>query len=288
MTAIISRSQESATQATPAARERTQDRRPAAVLPINAYPGVGTQPEVNWLPSARAALAVIASLLADIEEPPEGWTPCDTPCELITIVACRLHNLPDDEGSEAWQSRTDLLHELVWPRESLRAAVELGVSRGWSLTTPGAFGHLMAATNKLGALCAALEEPNDVARQLQFAAICSGQDHATAPPSAAAKPFSDPPRPPIRREPAASVDDSQRVFNELAQHASTLRDFLLDARRDVESTGDKRKAANNFLMAEYLCTFMGSVCDQMVNYGIAGGPAEWAINRSIQTEGGAA
>lgn len=232
MTAIISRSQESATQATPAARERKQDQVPAAVLPSNASPGVGTRPEVNWRPLARAGLTVIADLLAGIEEPPAEWTPCDTPCELITIVACRLHNLPDDEGSEAWQSRTDLLHELVWPRESLRAAVELGVSRGWSLTTPDAFGHLMAATNKLGALCAALEEPNDVARQHQFAAICSGQEDAIAPPDAAAKPFQEKPRPPIRRDPAAEAVDAVMIeaISDQAVRTTLLVDWCLKAR----------------------------------------------------------
>lgn len=232
MTAIISRSPESATQAMSAARERKQNRLASAVLMRNASPETGAEADASWLPPACAALSVIAGLLPDLEEPPAGWSACDTPCELITIVACHLHNLPDQEGSEAWQSRTDLLHELVWPRESLRAAVELGVSRGWSLSTPEAFGHLMAASNKLGALCAALEEPNGAARELQFVAICSGQDAAAAPPTAAVKPFQEKPRPPIRRDPVIEALDAAMIeaISDQAVRTTLLVDWCLKAR----------------------------------------------------------
>ncbi|CAM3404087.1 hypothetical protein [Paracidovorax anthurii] len=270
MTAIISRSPESATQATPAARKSKAEKPAVGVPPTTQAPISPAAGAADWQRPVRTALTQIAGLLDQLEEPAPGWGATDTPTELISHAARRVNNiLRQEDGEDAWASSITMWDAILWPFESLRAAVELGALRGWAASTSEAFGLLTAANDQLTAL----------------------QKYVAAQPAAIPKPFQEKPRPPIRREPEAarhSVNDTQRVFSELANQASTLRDFLLGARHDVERTGNHLKACNDFLMAEYLCAFIGSVCDQMVNYDVAGGPAEWAIDSSLQTDGGAA
>lgn len=272
MEAIIARPAAGATLATPAspAQGRKATRGPAASRSA-------AKPEStvsDWRSLVRPVLDEAHDILLSATHPTAAPMPLGLPTELAThsVVALR-ELLTNEDDSAQWQHCIDTLHALQWPRHSMQAAVAL-LGSGDDESCDAADVYRLVS-RRLDGVCTALELVHDLpamSRELQQASV---------------EPFREKLRPPIRREPAASADDSQRVFSELAQHASTLRDFLLDARHDVERTGDKCKAANNFLMAEYLCTFMGSVCDQMVNFDIAGGPAEWAINRSIQTEGGA-
>ena len=113
--------------------------------------------------------------------------------------------------------------------------------------------------------------------------------------SAGARPHGDRPMPPIRREPESAqathrhhAKDVQTVFETLATQALTLRDFLLDARTELEGNGGKVRAANDMLVAQHLAAFIGSMADEMCGGNYIGSPASWATMDSIEPIGGAA
>lgn len=112
---------------------------------------------------------------------------------------------------------------------------------------------------------------------------------------AGARRFNDQPRPPIRREPESArathrhhAKDIQTVFETLATQALTLRDFLLDARTELEANGGTVRAANDMLVAQHLAAFIGSMADEMGGGRYIGSPASWATMDGIVPIGGAA
>lgn len=211
MNAIISRSQESATQATPAARERKADKPAVAELHTAQVPIPPAVEAADWKGPVRAALIQIAGLLDQLEDPVPGWTNTDTPTELISHAARRVHHiLLQKHDEEAWANSNTMWDAILWPYESLRAAVELGALRGWAASTPDAFGLLTTANDQMIAL----------------------QDYVTALPVAAARPFQEKPRPPIRREPEAEALDAAMVeaISDQAVRTTLLVDWCLKAR----------------------------------------------------------
>ncbi|MDT0137753.1 hypothetical protein [Acidovorax sp. PRC11] len=279
------------TPATAAPRRTRSVKKPAVVVrpmaPTSSAPGSeagqasadeATASAQPWRVLIRHYLAETNDVLSAAVLPSEGHVPEGLLSELaihcVEFLAALL-NAPDT--STQWEDRFASIDELQWARDSMLAVVALlGTKHDGTGTAGRAF---RTVAQRLVIACEALKRASDItamSRVLQ---------------ASAAEPLQEDLPPPVRPEPAAnqqSADDSKRVFSELAMHASTLRTFLFDARMDVEQCRDRGKAANNFLMAEYLCAFMGSVCDQMLNYRVAGGPAEWAVDRMIQTEGDAA
>lgn len=217
MTAIISRSPESATQATPAARERKAEKPAVAELPTAQAPTAPAAEAADWQRPVRAALAHIADLLDQIEEPPSGWVGTDTPSELIGHVARWARDTLQLEGDDAtWTNSNTVSDAILWPSESLSAAVELGTLREWAVSAPEAFALLAKANDQLTAL----------------------QDYLDAQPVAAAKPFQDKPRPPIRRDPACTLDvDEIEAFADKATRAADLVTWCVSAHAILESIG---------------------------------------------------
>lgn len=211
MTAIISRSPESATQATPAARDRKAEKPAVSVLPTAPGLTPPTAEAADWRRPARTELARIADFLVQIEEPPAGWIATDTPAELISHAARRVKDLlRQEDGEEAWASSNTMWDAILWPFESLRAALELGALRGWAASTPEAFGLLTAANDKLTAL----------------------QEYVAKQPVCTSKPFQDKPRPPIRRAPTAEALDAAmaEAISDQAVRTTLLVDWCLKAR----------------------------------------------------------
>lgn len=238
----------------------------------------GTATAEPWRVLIRHYLKETHDVLSAAVLPSEGRVPEGLLSELA--IHCleslwALLNAPDT--STQWEDRFASIDVLQWARDSMLAVVALlGTKHDGTGTAGRAF---RTVAQRLVIACEALKRASDITAM------------SSVLQASAAEPLQDDLPPPVRPEPAAnqqSADDSKRVFSELAMHASTLRTFLFDARIDVEQGRDRGKAANNFLMAEYLCAFMGSVCDQMLNYRVAGGPAEWAVDRMIQTQGNAA
>jgi len=238
----------------------------------------GTATAEPWRVLIRHYLKETHDVLSAAVLPSEGRVPEGLLSELA--IHCleslwALLNAPDT--STQWEDRFASIDVLQWARDSMLAVVALlGTKHDGTGTAGRAF---RTVAQRLVIACEALKRASDITAM------------SSVLQASAAEPLQDDLPPPVRPEPAAnqqSADDSKRVFSELAMHASTLRTFLFDARIDVEQGRDRGKAANNFLMAEYLCAFMGSVCDQMLNYRVAGGPAEWAVDRVLETAGDAA
>ncbi|WP_152033810.1 hypothetical protein [Paracidovorax avenae] len=231
-----------------------------------------------WRVLIRQFLTETHQVLYPAALPSEGRVPEGLLSELAIHCVESLEALLDAPDTSAqWKDGFATLDELQWARHSMLAVVAL---LGTEHDGTGAAGKTFrTVSQRLMIACEALKRTKDITAM------------SSALQASAAKLSQDEPPPPIRPGSAAnqqSAEDSKRVFSELAMHASTLRAFLFDARMGVEHDGDKGRAANNFLMAEYLCTFMGSVCDQMLSYRVAGGPAEWAVDRLLETEGDAA
>ena len=111
---------------------------------------------------------------------------------------------------------------------------------------------------------------------------------------AGARPFREQPMPPIRREPESAqathlhnAKDVQIVFETLATQALTLRDFLLEARTELDANGGTVRAANDMFMAQNLAAFIGSMADEMCGGRFIGSPASWATMDGILPIGGA-
>lgn len=238
----------------------------------------GTAPAEPWRVLIRHYLKETHDLLSAAVLPSEGRVPEGLLSELAIHCAeslWALLNAPDT--STQWEDRFASIDELQWARDSMLAVVALlGTKHDGTGAADRAF---RTVAQRLVIACEALKQGRDIA------AMTSALQTPTAELSQDETP---PPSRPVSAADRQSAEDSKRVFSELAMHASTLRTFLFDARMDVEQCRDRGKAANNFLMAEYLCAFMGSVCDQMLNYRVAGGPAEWAVDRVLETGGDAA
>lgn len=204
MNAIIARPAAGATRATSATREDEAEKPAVTVPPMDRAPAPPAADAANWQASTRAALAQIAGLLDQLEEPAPSWTASDTPTELISHALRWVHDaLQQDDSEEPWANSNTMWAAILWPFESLRAAVELGAARGWAARTPEAFGLLTAA--------------ND-----QFTAL---QEFVAAQPVAASRPFQEKPRPPIRREPEAESVDAV-LMESLAEQAARAGDLV--------------------------------------------------------------
>lgn len=216
MNAIISRSPESATQATPAARERKAANPAASSPPTELASAPPATEAADWQRPVRAALIQIAGLLDQLEDPVPAWANTDAPTELISHAARRVKDLlRQEDGEEAWASSNTMWDAILWPFESLRAAVELGALRGWAASTPEAFGLLTAANDKFTAL----------------------QEYVAKQPVCASKPFQEKPRPPIRREPEGPALDAEAI-DALADEATRvgyLVQWCVDARGILSS-----------------------------------------------------
>lgn len=204
MNAIIARPAAGATRGTSTARKSTTEKPAVTVPPMDRPPAPPDADAANWQARARAALAQISGLLDQIEEPPPGWTATDTPAELIGHVAQWARStLRQKDGEKAWANSNTMWGAILWPFESLRAAVELGASRGWAASAPEAFALLTMANDQLTAL----------------------QQFVAAQPVAASRPFQDNPRPPIRREPEAGAADAI-LMEALAEQAARAGDLV--------------------------------------------------------------
>lgn len=200
MNAIIARPDAGATRATSAAQMSKAEKPAVSVLPTAPGLTPPTAEAADWRRPARTELARIADFLVQIEEPPAGWIATDTPAELISHAARRVKDLlRQEDGEEAWASSNTMWDAILWPFESLRAAVELGALRGWAASTPEAFGLLTAANDKLTAL----------------------QEYVAKQPVCASKPFQDKPRPPIRRAPERPALDAEAI-DALADEATRV------------------------------------------------------------------
>lgn len=204
MNAIIARPAAGATRATSASRKSKAKKSAVTVPPMDRAPATPAAEAANWQTRTRAALAQIAGMLDQIEEPAPSWTASDTPTELISHVLRWVHDtLRQKDGEEAWESSNTMWAAILWPFESLRAAVELGSTRGWAASTPEAFALLTTANDQLTAL----------------------QEYVAAQPVAASRPFQEKPRPPIRREPEAGAADAI-LMEALAEQAARAGDLV--------------------------------------------------------------
>ena len=85
----------------------------------------------------------------------------------------------------------------------------------------------------------------------------------------------DPPQPPIRR----MDEDQSTALSAIAVRASTLSCFLWDAHTTAEANGDSR-GANDFLVAEGLAKFIGTIADEANGFNYIGGALDWADDGS--------
>ena len=84
------------------------------------------------------------------------------------------------------------------------------------------------------------------------------------------------------------ASDIDLVFNTLTSQCLVLRDFIIDARIDLETEGSVTRALSNFRVAEHLSCLIGSMADQMCLVPTFKGTADWATGTGISRIGGAA
>lgn len=84
------------------------------------------------------------------------------------------------------------------------------------------------------------------------------------------------------------ASDIDLVFDTLTSQGLVLRDFIIDARIDLETEGSVTRALSNFRVAEHLSCLIGSMADQMCMARTIGGPADWVTGTNISRKEGAA
>ena len=84
------------------------------------------------------------------------------------------------------------------------------------------------------------------------------------------------------------ANDIDLVFDTLTSQGLVLRDFIIDARIDLETEGSVTRALSNFRVAEHLSCLIGSMADQMCMARTIGGPADWVTGTNISRKEGAA
>ncbi len=224
MTAIISRSQESATQATPAARERNAKKPAIGASPVAPAPSA-PQPEAGRA-SAEPWRAVIRQFLTETHDvlfaaalPSDGIIPQGLPSELAVHCVGVLHALLDaPDTSVQWEDGFETYAQLQWARDSMRAAVALlGTEHDELHSVAEAY---RVVCQRLVSACEALEQATDITAM------------SSALQVAAAKPFQEKPRPPIRREPEAEALDAAmaEAISDQAVRTTLLVDWCLKAR----------------------------------------------------------
>ncbi|MPS96194.1 MULTISPECIES: hypothetical protein [Comamonas] len=81
--------------------------------------------------------------------------------------------------------------------------------------------------------------------------------------------------------------DIETVFTTIAGQCIALRDFLADARAELENTGGVVRAGNDLFMAQHLVSLIGSLADEMSKTPVLGNPTAWATMDGIERIGGA-
>lgn len=84
------------------------------------------------------------------------------------------------------------------------------------------------------------------------------------------------------------AEDIETVFTTIAGQCIALRDFLADARAELENTGGVVRAGNDLFMAQHLVGLIGSLADEMSKTPVLGNPSALATMDGIERIGGAA
>ncbi|WP_311221369.1 MULTISPECIES: hypothetical protein [unclassified Acidovorax] len=158
--------------------------------------------------------------LFELVDPTSGPLPSDIAGELVTHAKEGLRQvLLIGDAEPVWEDTTSLLAETLWTRDSLTAAAELAVIHGWTHSAGHSLTMLKAVCNAVSAVCAALEEYDDVARTELLQAACGSFARREWPQA------------PFRRAPAAIQMES--LASE-AERAGLLVEWCIKANSTLD------------------------------------------------------